>query len=162
MFTFPHIFEIAAARNILADYYLDGSRKQDTPKESYERLSRLYFYSWHTSLLEWHAFISQGILSPGTFESFAMSVRRRLPDHTFLPTPCALQYNIDNKKTLAWTLTKQCVHTSVYTTQCVTYRTKSLHLVVFVFNDKASTPRIYVTQLLYIIIMLALTDSSYH
>ena len=80
MTQFPHIFEIADARNQLADYALTGKLRGPSTRE----LTHVRYRGWTVPLLELESFLQSGRLTPAMFEFFAKLMIPYLPNATEL------------------------------------------------------------------------------
>ena len=89
--TFPHIFEVAAARGTLMDYDLNGERKT----KQATAINHLTYRRWKVVLKEYDMLLHKGTLEPSMFELLANVFRQHLPQDVFVHRP----YVLRSKKT---------------------------------------------------------------
>ena len=81
--TFPHIFEVLAARGEdLMRYDLHGEARSTAPLES--QLSHLTYRGWSVSLADFDALLEKGTLEVSTWEMLAHVLRTSLPHDVLL------------------------------------------------------------------------------
>ena len=73
--TFPHMFEVAAARGTLMDYDLNGERK--TKKATV--INHVTYRRWKVVLSEYDLLLKKGTLDTSMFDLLANVLRRHLP-----------------------------------------------------------------------------------
>ena len=85
--TFPHVFELAAARGTLMDLDLNGQRKT---KEA-TSISHVTYRRWKVVFKEYEMLLLKGTLEPSMFEFLANVFRQHLPKDVFLHRPHVLR-----------------------------------------------------------------------
>ena len=74
---YPHIFEIAAARNELMRYALDGTIAKDSMPE--QKVTKLSFNGWDAPLADWDAYAKTGTLSKASMGLLIQVFEKLLP-----------------------------------------------------------------------------------
>jgi hypothetical protein len=85
--TFPHMFEVAAARNTLAQYDLLGNLRSAPVRP----LTQLSYSGWTVPLADLTAFLDAARMTPGVCELLAHVFRLRLPTEVSLRPSHVLQ-----------------------------------------------------------------------
>ena len=87
MQTFPHIFEVAAARGRLAEYDLQGR-----PRAVREHaLTTLSYQRWNVPLRDLDAFLDKGVMSESVWEFLGKVWRAQLPQSVLVHRPHVLR-----------------------------------------------------------------------
>ena len=88
--TFPHMFEVYAARGEdLMHYDLHGELRNTVGQET--RLTQLSYRRWNVSLTDLDALLEKGVLEPSTWELLAGVLRASLPSDVLLRQPHLLR-----------------------------------------------------------------------
>ena len=88
--TFPHMFEVYAARGEdLMHYDLHGELRNTIGQET--RLTQLSYRRWNVGLTDFDALLEKGVLEPSTWELLAGVLRASLPSDVLLRQPHLLR-----------------------------------------------------------------------
>ena len=85
--TFPHVFEIANARGELANYDLNGCRREGNTIS----IQHVSYRQWKVSLIEYDELLEKGSLEPSMMELLMNFLRPHLPRDIFIKQPFALR-----------------------------------------------------------------------
>ena len=88
--TFPHMFEVYAARgDDLMRYDLHGEIRNTIGQET--KITQLSYRRWNVALADFDALLEKGVLEPSTWELLAGVLRASLPSDVLLRQPHLLR-----------------------------------------------------------------------
>ena len=88
--TFPHMFEVNAARgDDLMRYDLHGEIRNTLGQET--NITQLSYRRWNVALADFDALLEKGVLEPSTWELLAGVLRASLPSDVLLRQPHLLR-----------------------------------------------------------------------
>ena len=136
--TYPHIYELAAARGTLSSLNMDGSERV-TPVAS-PPVGAISFNGWNVQVARLVDFEATGEIHEDLMEGLLAVLRPRWPDHGYVFNAKDVQHGKNSCRMHRFKQGRRSLPEALPPVACFPYRTASKHWVLYVYLSASAAP----------------------